>query len=308
MAAVAEEAEAISEHLMDLSNIGRIVDGSGFAYRALRCVEKHIGPLKAIEGYPHLQTVDLSNNFIKDVAPLKALQYILKLNLSTNQIVSLKSWDSEEGVFFPNLIDLDLSSNALTSLPALQMKALRTANFARNDIASSQDFKGHERLESLDLSFNRLGSLNSIAGLPVLTKLDVSSNVLATINGLASVPVLEALRLGGNKLTDLAGSWQELGSLRSLNISGNAVADVKYLEVLRSCPKLRELQVLGNPFVERLDGMWRMQVIRRHWRVEVLDSDAVLLEELEAARQFNVRCLEEERAAAKTAPNPGADE
>lgn len=303
----AEETEALADHLMQLSNLGRTVGGTGFAYLSVSCVGKRIGLIKAIETYVQIQTIDLSNNMIKDVQPLRNLQFVLKLNLSNNSITTLKSWDSEEG-YFPHLVDLDVSGNQLSSLPSLQLKALRTASLARNEIVSTQEFKGHERLEVLDLSDNKLASFSGIANLPVLTKLDVSNNLLTSINGLSGVPLLEVLNLESNKFETLAGPWQELGALKSLNLSGNQLAESKTLEVLRSSAKLRELQVKGNPFLDESESEWRVQVLRRHWRLEVLDGSAVTAEELEQTRSLNVLWLEEERAKSKTAQETAPEE
>lgn len=271
-----EDTELLNENLMILSNIGRVVDGSGqFAYRSLSCVEKRVGPIKCIEGYPHLQAVDLSHNYIKDVAPLKSLQYLIRLNLSSNSIEKLKPWDVEEGVF-PHLLDLNLSGNHLKELPALSMKVLRTADFSYNDIGSTQEFKGHERLEVLKLSDNKLQSLSNIANLPVLKRLDVARNQLTSIEGLTA-PLLEDLSIAGCQFIQLLGNWQELPALKTLDMSENKVQTCDSLEVLRSLPQLRDLQVNGNPLQE-VTADWRIEVLRRHWRLQVLDSTAVTAE------------------------------
>lgn len=305
-----EPEQPLSESLMDFSNIGRTIDGSGFAFRAMSCVGKRIGPIKAIEGYSHLQTVDLSQNAIKDVAPLKGLVFVLKLDLSNNAIPSLKGWESEEGSM-PHLVHLDLSGNQLTALAPLPLKALRTAIFAKNEIASVQDFGGHERIEFLDLSENKLTSLAGLTALPALKKLDVSTNELPSVEGLSEVPVLEELRMASNKLEALTGPWQDLPSLATLDISGCQLAEAKHIEVLRNLPKLRSLQVQGNPFEEASDVDVRVEVLTRHWRLQVINGEPITPEELEQAKELNVQRLAEEQArlaAEQAAADGGGDD
>lgn len=287
--------QTLSDQLMEFSDLSRTVDGSGFAYQGATCVDKRIGIIKAIEGYQHLQTLNFAQNRIKDIAPLKGLQFMLKLDLSQNSIPNLKGWESEEPVF-PNLVHLNLNKNQLTALPPLApFKALRVASFQGNEIASCQEFGGHEKLQVLDLSENKLTSLAGVSALPELTKLDVSGNELTEVTGLADVPLLAELRLARNRLEALQGPWQDLASLQDLDLRGNLLATAKSLEVLRALPKLRSLDVQENPFAED----HRVQVLNCHWRLKLIDAQPVTEQELELAREQNVRNLTEERERAK---------
>jgi Leucine-rich repeat (LRR) protein len=319
MAAPAEELppeQELSEPLMDLTNLARTVDGAGFAYLSLSCVNKRINPIKCVEMYTHLQKIDLSQNAIKDVAPLKSLQFVLSLNLSSNEISTLKGWDGVEGLF-PQLRDLDLSSNLLTALLPLPFPALRRLNLACNEIATCAEFTGHEKLTSLDLSENKLTSLAGVANMPALTSLNLSggirkelpTNQLDNFEGLAGLEALQELNLARNKFSALQGAWETFPALRAINISENvieipaAVAGEKApehpLNVLRQLPRLRELQVAGNPFAapeEPPEGFnLRAEVLVRHWRLTSIDGQPVTDAELEAARLLNISMLEQER-------------
>lgn len=296
MAAAEEEPEQpLSESLMDLSNIGRTVKGDGFTYRTLSCVGKRIGVVKCIEAYVTLQHVDLSNNCVKDLAPFKVLQYAITINLSHNQIASLKAWEPpEDGELFPYLANLNLSHNLLTALPPLPLKALKTVSFTKNSIEKCQDFTGHEKIESLDLSDNMITSLTGIANMPALTKLNLSSNQLEDINGLEGVPLLEDLNLARNNFKALEGPWQGLAALKTLDLSTCQLADTKPLEVLRNLSKLRALDIKENPFVETAEAGARVEALICHWRLGTIDGEKVKDEELEKARGLNVQRLEEE--------------
>mmetsp|Transcript_60553 Transcript_60553/g.131227 ORF Transcript_60553/g.131227 Transcript_60553/m.131227 type:complete len:330 (+) Transcript_60553:74-1063(+) len=323
-----EPEQPLSEALLDLSNLGRTVDGTGFAYRSAQCMGKRIGVIKAIEAYAHLQHLDLSRNAIKELAPLTGLQYLLELNLSHNVVQSLKAWETEEEPFLPYLAKLDLSFNALKALPALQLKSLRKATFAKNEIATCQDFKGHERLEELDLSSNQIAALEGVAAMPALKLLDLSSNKLAELTGLSELPALEDLNLSQNgKLEALEGPWQDLGSIHSLDLTGCRLASIKTLELLRQLPKLRRLGLRGNPFTKLAESSNRttpvpveaedagvsdvapprVEVLICHWRLEKIDGEDVTPEELEEARMLNVSRVAEERAQAKALEEAAAE-
>eukprot|EP00933_Yihiella_yeosuensis_P004423 TRINITY_DN108796_c0_g1_i1.p1 TRINITY_DN108796_c0_g1~~TRINITY_DN108796_c0_g1_i1.p1 ORF type:complete len:341 (+),score=82.26 TRINITY_DN108796_c0_g1_i1:90-1025(+) len=294
-----EEAEQpLSEQLANLSNLGRVVDGSGFAFRSLSCVGKRIGAIKIIEGYVHLQHIDLSENMIKDVAPLKGLQFAVSLNLAKNSIANLKGWESEEPVF-PNLQALDLSDNQLSALTPLAAKALISVNLARNEIATCAEFGGHETLQKIDLSENKLPTLAGVSGLPALKTLNVASNELVDINGLADLPALEDLNLASNKFQALEGPWQDLQNLRSLNLSGNLMEAAKPMEVLRQLPLLRTLAVKGNPFLETAEVSASVVALGCHWRLTSVDGVDVKEEDLEKAKERNVERILEERQRAK---------
>lgn len=303
--------QELAEPLMDLTNLARTVDGTGFAYLSLSCVNKRINPIKAIETYSHVQKIDLSSNAIKDVAPLKGLQFVLNLNLSSNEISNLKSWEGEG--LFPQLRHLNLSNNLLTALPPMPCPALQTLKLASNEIATCAEFTGHEKLTSLDLSDNKLTALAGIANMPALTSLNVSGNQLDSLEGLTGVEALQELNLARNKFSALQGPWETFAALHSLNVSENAIEAPKAapgekplehpLSVLRQLPKLRNLQVAGNPFSAPEeppeDFNPRAEVLVCHWRLESIDTQPVTPEELEVARQLHLSMLEQERARLK---------
>jgi len=324
MAAPAQEVEVLPEQelaepLMDLTNLARTVDGAGFAYLSLSCVNKRINPIKAIESYAHLQKIDLSQNAIRDVAPLKGFQFCLSLNLSSNEIANIKSWDGEG--MLPQLRSLDLSGNLLAALPQLPFASLRSLKLAGNEIATCADFTGHEKLTYLDLSENKLTSVAGIANMPALTSLNVSggmkngnpTNQLESLEGLTGMESLQELNLARNKFSVLQAPWETFPALRSLNVSENVIEAPKAppgekalehpMNVLRQLPKLRNLQVAGNPFSAPEeppeDFNVRAEVLVCHWRLESIDDQPVTPAEMEVARQLHIRMLEQERAVLK---------
>lgn len=299
-------AADLTEDIMDLSEVGKTIDGDGFAYFKLDCINKNVGSINALTEYEHLRQIDLSKNCIEDVAPLADLRHILQLNLSTNTISRIDPWG--DGCH-AHLMHLDLSGNKLEALPALQMPALKTASFARNEIATCQAFAGHSRLEVLDLSANKLEALTGVGNMPALKSLNVSSNNLASLDGVHAMPVLRDLDISSNAFESLEGPWQQMPVLHSLKAQGNRIAAVKGLESLIGITSLRQLTVASNPLTEEEGVNIRHEVLICHMALTKIDEDDVTEEERGEAKALNddriekerQRKLEEEEAAAAAA-------
>lgn len=277
------------------SNLGKVEQGSGFAFRSLACPGKRIEKLKGLAEYVHLVHIDLSQNLInsnlKNFEQFRPLKNLISLNLSKNDIKDLKGLEAkeEEDKPFPNLTSLDLSSNQFVALPNLHFEALVKVSFAKNAIASCQDFTGHPKIQDLDLSNNELSATTNIAAMPALKKLNLSRNKLHDITGLADMAELAELYLAGNPIQALEGPWQDFAGLKSVDISNCQLSKPASLEILRNLPKLKSLNVKGNALMGDEDA--RIEVLIAHWRLETINGQAVSSDELETARLRNVERL-----------------
>merc|ERR1712070_86857 len=158
-------------------------------------------------------------------------------------------------------------------------------------------------------------------------------NELESIEGLTGMEALVDLNLAKNKFAGLAGAWDTFPALQSINISDNAIevaATLRQalndgwlnmkekaseapktlekppehpLNVLRQLPKLRNMDIAGNPFVSADElpetANPRVEALLCHWRLENIDGKAVTTEEMDTARLLNISMLELERARAK---------
>lgn len=283
---------ALEENLMELSGIGKTVDGAGIAYFQLDCVGKKVTTIGLVEQYIYLRQIDLSQNRIQDVAPLSTLEFVLKLSLAGNEIESIDAWGPGQ---FQHLMHLDLSSNKLKALPKLHMPALRTASFAQNEIATCLDFLGHDCLQRLDLSQNSIGTLEGVRDLPKLTSLNASSNQLLGTGGLVGLPVLEVLLLAKNNLENLNGPWSGVSQVKELDVSGNAIKDREGLLMLCELVKLQRIQMAENPMGEEEDVNMRLEALICHDKIQVIDGEEVTEEEIDEAKQLKEKRQEEER-------------
>jgi len=289
---VDEAAVDLEEAFMDLSKVGKTIDGEGFTYFQLDCVRKRVGSIKLLEEYEHLRQIDLSGNLVEDVTPLGALVNLLKVDLSDNAIPSI---DMLEQGMLPHLLHLNISGNHLTSLPPLRMPQLKTAHFARNQIVTCNGFEGHLKLELLNLDENKLQALNGIQNMPKLKTLKVRSNSLTNAHGIVALEALEILDLSKNHLETLDGSWEHMQGVASVDVSGNQIATVQALEGLTSLPRLRRVGFSENPLGEEENTNIRHEVLICNWGVEVIDGEEVTEDERGEAKAINEERLEKSR-------------
>mmetsp|Transcript_66365 Transcript_66365/g.171600 ORF Transcript_66365/g.171600 Transcript_66365/m.171600 type:complete len:333 (-) Transcript_66365:7-1005(-) len=279
----------LTEDLMTVSQVGKTVDGTGFAFFQLDCTGKQIGDINALQQYKHLRQIDMSNNLIKDLSPLASLGHVLKLNLAKNGIESL-----QPVLGLRHLLYLDVSGNALTELPALPMPSLKRANFSGNKIASCSSFKGHAKLQFLDLGNNEIQDLEGVAGMPELQTLNLAQNKLSSIIGLGKVDGLLSLDLSQNQFDSLAGPFDILESLVALNVSQNKIDKAKKLESLVRLRRLKTLQVKHNPLEEEAGVNIRLEVLLFQKEVLEINGEPVTADERSDAKALKDKRIEED--------------
>lgn len=138
---------------------------------------------------------------------VSTLPFLIELKLSRNQITSLaslnrKKAEGEEIEYWPRLQHCYLNNNKITSFTAVVAPKLLTLDLSHNEISavpeSDDGFKGHELLEFLDLSRNKLTNLSVLRGMPNLKQFYASSNVnIRKLQGLEECRSLEILHLRG---------------------------------------------------------------------------------------------------------------
>ncbi|XP_072536652.1 toll-like receptor 21 [Salminus brasiliensis] len=169
------------------------------------CKLPHV-PSRSFSHLPKLQILALNNNFMRqiDKDAFVNLVNLQTLNLSSNNISYLNP-SLFRGLH--NLTELLLADNKLANL-------------------SSDQFSDLTSLKILDLRRNKLISfsavVHSIAHLSKLIKLDLSFNRLTSLNVSASLPQsLATLYLGNNNLSTLTSSKEFLRTVKVLDLSYN---------------------------------------------------------------------------------------
>ncbi|CAE7338560.1 lrrc23 [Symbiodinium natans] len=264
-----DEGVELTAEAMQLSDVSKTVAGGGFVYSRLDCIGKQIGGLGLLAEYPFLRHLDLSQNCIKDVAPVGKLQHVLSLNLSSNAISKL-DWTPQE---LPHLLFLDMSSNQLAELPQLHMPALRRCDFRFNRISTCADFQGHSTLQTLRLSSNQLASAAGLNKSPKLEVLELSENMLADLNDVYRLPCLSTLDISKNKFESLVAPWHEMAALKALDVAGNAFAQVESLKPLEVMASLRSLTVAGCPLEEQDGVNMRLEILIFQCQLQTLNGE-----------------------------------
>jgi Leucine-rich repeat (LRR) protein len=202
-----------------------------------------------------------------------------------------------------SLRSLDVSHNALAVLCDFAApRALRVLNYSHNNLSgalTAEPLLANRHLEQLDLSVNRLESLEGIGSLgalrklsvarnqltslediscPVLTELDASANFIKTLATLPSTHLSGSLRrlcLDSNQISSLAGV-EKLALLSALSLRDNALTDMDEVARLAHCAQLVELDLRGTPLAEEGSSSGRDGISYRHQLLHILPGLHVL--------------------------------
>lgn len=126
---------------------------------------KGLKDITELEGYEYATALNLMNNEISELEPLKDCIYLESLNASHNKITDVSALKKIE-----TLKVLDLGSNAIKDISVLKgLKELTVLKLSNNAIKDISVMEALENLEEVDLSYNT--KLEDIAPLLKLKKL-----------------------------------------------------------------------------------------------------------------------------------------
>ncbi|MFJ4156902.1 NEL-type E3 ubiquitin ligase domain-containing protein [Pseudomonas sp. NPDC089752] len=140
-----------------------------------------------------------------------------------------------------------LSISSLPRLPAgITFERMRTLSLRNQQISIiDADFlRRFPNLDDLDISGNRLVSLDGLEFLPQLRRLNLGGNLLEAVTGLEHLSQLTDLYLSGNQLQDLPPGIERLTQLTSLDLSFNQLMDLP--DRVGQLSNLENLQLRGN--------------------------------------------------------------
>ena len=239
--------------------------------------------MKKIGHLPNLEVLNLSSCSISTVAGLEAAKNLVKLDLSDNAIRNIEPLRE-----LTKLQELNLSHNALNDLSALfQLTALTKLDVSYNNLTTLTPITAITGLKELSASNNTIASITDLQKLTALTYLDLSENAITDIAALSSCVELSQLNISGNKLTDISilsgltklvtlnfsknevkklpaftkdcalvnidGSYNQLNTLEPLkglthlnNVFMDYNKDISSLKALTSCPVLIQVNVYGT--------------------------------------------------------------
>ncbi|KAK0142254.1 Leucine-rich repeat-containing protein 23 [Merluccius polli] len=274
-----------------LSLLCRTGNGLSHAFVKLDLRDKELTDIAALSHFVHLRFLDVSNNHLADLSPLKSLTDLLWLKASVlcdashidnNAVSSFK--DQPLGQL-PYLQWLSLAGNQLEDMEGLGGTALESLNLIGNRIQRVHGLHyGHlTNLVTLELRGNRLDTTDGIY-LPNLRRLYLAQNVIKRLEGLERLERLTTLHLRDNQLETLDGISPSMTSLQYLNVRGNLIDSQKALQSLVPLSStLRALVVSENPLAETED--YRLEVLTCLTHLERLDKEPISSEEWAEARE-----------------------
>jgi Leucine-rich repeat (LRR) protein len=152
----------VDQIVAGVSQVSKTYDGVSYAFTNLVLEEKELEELgESLRSYQHLRVLSLAKNQLKDFSDVIYLPHLLTLNASENQLASIDFLSSQRETL-TYLQQLTLSKNKLTSLPALVQPRLTRLLLNENEISSLAAFTGHATLTFLDLSKNKISSLQGL--------------------------------------------------------------------------------------------------------------------------------------------------
>ena len=168
---------------------------------------------------------------------------------------------------YPNLIELNLNKNNLTSVPAeiFQIRGLVRLSLSNNQLTHLPGQLGQLKdLKELSLSGNELSSVPAEIGeLRLLESLLLDRNQLQTLPAqIWQLSSLGILYLAANQLTHLPAGIGQLRSLRVLLLSGNQLTSIP--EQIGELSNLYELQLNDNSLIslpEQIGKLTNLEII-----------------------------------------------
>ncbi|VVC28808.1 Leucine-rich repeat,Leucine-rich repeat domain, L domain-like,Leucine-rich repeat, typical subtype,Leucine [Cinara cedri] len=145
---------------------------------------------------PNIQYLDLSFNILSEIKNLDNLSKLVKLDLTYNiDLAEINNLDN-----LTNLAEINLSDNCIRSIKGLDnLINLRKLILSNNKITKLQCLDKLINLKELILIGNRITKIENLK-LPELNYLDLSVNKIETIQNLHECPKLKKLRMCYNNI------------------------------------------------------------------------------------------------------------
>jgi hypothetical protein len=168
----------------------------------------------------NLTWLDLDDNRISDVSPLKVLTNLTYLDLDGNRISDVSPLK-----VLTNLTFLDVDDNQISDMSPLSVLIkLRVLDLEGNKLSDISPLKVLTNLTELDLHNNEISDISAISALTNLTELDLHNNEISDISAISALTNLTELDLHDNKISDIS-AISALTNLTVLNLSGNQISD-----------------------------------------------------------------------------------
>jgi hypothetical protein len=224
--------------IADVSSLGKLTNLVDFDISI-----NYIADVSVAKNYNKMTMFNAIRNKITDISALKDITGLLILNVKQNDVkdidcikdlVKLETLNLEDN---KNISDIKVIKN-LTKL-----KELNLNNCGIDDADVTGDiFAGLTKAVELDLSNNKLTSVDFLANCNELNNLYLDNNKLTSLDVLRDKTKLTALRFSGNEVSDITPLAGHTG-LTELRFSKNKVEDIA---VISAFSELGSIELNGN--------------------------------------------------------------
>ena len=196
--------------------------------------------IEPIRGLTNLTDLYLDNNKIENIEPIKGLTHLTNLGLNSNRIENIEPLRE-----LINLTYLGLDSNKIDNIEPLRgLINLTDLYLNSNKIENIEPIRGLTNLTSLYLNSNKIENIEPIRRLTNLTYLSLYNNKIVNIDPLEDLINLYELDLEENKITNIE-VLTGLTSLNKLNLEYNEIEDISPLDAFKT-NKFSFLKIMHN--------------------------------------------------------------
>lgn len=172
----------------------------------VKSISQVVGKGKGItnlEGLQHcaaLMLIDLENNQISDLTPIKDLKLVQSLTLAGNKIESIAALEN-----FTKLQYLDVARNAIKDIASVaKMENMRSLYLSQNQIESIAAVAGLKKVWTLYVAGNPITDFGPVSQLKWLSSFDAKGCNISDLSFLKPLTELSYVMLAENKISDLS--------------------------------------------------------------------------------------------------------
>lgn len=185
----------------------------------------------AMEFPNSISKLDISHNFLKSINNIKNLPNLIDLNLSSNCLKSLPSLPQSLQVF-------NAESNQIDGSPPITLKSLSTLHLSENAFTNIPDIRD-SYISSLELRNNKIQTFDVSNLSSVTKKIDLTNNFVEEIpEEIYQMNRIQSLSLDNNGVISISPNISMM-NLTSLVISESSISDLpelpKFLVTLVAC-------------------------------------------------------------------------
>ena len=211
-----------------------------------------ITDLSPLRGFNDLEKISFSGNNVSDISVLGNLKNLENITAINNKIENIETISGLDIKY------ICLDGNNISNINVVSnWTNLVDMSFANNIIENVPDFSKLVNLETVNLSNNKIKSIENISG--NMEELSIDNNELTSLSGVQNLSKLKILSVSNNQINSLS-ELESLEELENLNINKNQIRDVSGLV---NCPKLKYLY-MDNNYIANFENLSNLSSLEKY--------------------------------------------